>query len=203
MARRSSRGPRVGGRGNNSSARLPSAPPSNAFDDTWLRNIRETRSRFIDLTSVTDRRRWAPDKLRLTKATFERPLTTKGLSTRIVIVPEGHRLARHQTYGGRYSLDEVMSRRWERVYHPRQKGWREGQTQKGFHTDKWGTYVPITQGKTYRDLVSARVGFHMPWQVIVCVRRRRRREVIFAKGRAGKGGSFRKPNRNFWSEVRC
>lgn len=49
----------------------------------------------------------------------------------------------------------------------------------------------------------AAVAFHAPKRVVICVRRKRRKEVIFALGRAGRGGSFRKPRRNFYSSVEC
>lgn len=46
------------------------------------------------------------------------------------------------------------------------------------------------------------VRFKDPRAVTICVRRKIRREVIFALGKRGKGA--RSPRkRNFWSEVRC
>lgn len=50
----------------------------------------------------------------------------------------------------------------------------------------------------------ARIGFADPHRVVLCVRRKRRREIIFALGVGGrKGRRTRKPRRNKWSEVRC
>lgn len=46
-----------------------------------------------------------------------------------------------------------------------------------------------------------RVGFEVPDSVVVCVRRKQRREVIHAKGRAGT--RVRKPRRNQYSEIAC
>jgi len=46
------------------------------------------------------------------------------------------------------------------------------------------------------------VGFQAPERVLVCVRRKRRREVMFAKGGAGRR-RMRRPRRNYWSDVRC
>lgn len=54
-------------------------------------------------------------------------------------------------------------------------------------------------------------GFFLPGAVVfrdaprisICVRRKRRKEVIFALGRNGRGGSFRKPRRNQFSDVEC
>lgn len=54
----------------------------------------------------------------------------------------------------------------------------------------------------FRDNLSARVGFAVPERVAVCVRRKERREVIHAIGRAGGGGSRRR-RRNNWSDVIC
>lgn len=47
-----------------------------------------------------------------------------------------------------------------------------------------------------------KVAFQMPERVVVCVRRKVRREVLFAKRATGKGSrSFKR--RNEWSEVKC
>jgi len=47
-----------------------------------------------------------------------------------------------------------------------------------------------------------RVGFENPREVLVCVRRKRRREVMFAFNKAGKVGQ-KKPRRSFYSSVKC
>lgn len=46
------------------------------------------------------------------------------------------------------------------------------------------------------------LSFAAPDKVLVCVRRRRRKEVLFAKNKAGKRGQ-RKPRRNYWSSISC
>lgn len=47
----------------------------------------------------------------------------------------------------------------------------------------------------------ASVGFDRPREVLVCARRKERREVLFAKGkRGGRGGRRR---HNWWSKIRC
>lgn len=46
------------------------------------------------------------------------------------------------------------------------------------------------------------VGFIDPARVLVCARRRMRREVLHARGIAG-GTGFRSPRFNFWSNVSC
>lgn len=52
------------------------------------------------------------------------------------------------------------------------------------------------------DLVTPGVAFQAPRDVLVCVRRKRRKEVLHALNHTGKSGQKR-PRRNFWSEVSC
>ena len=49
---------------------------------------------------------------------------------------------------------------------------------------------------------SPRVVFHAPRKVMICVRRHRRREVLFARGVAGSRG-IRRRRLNEWSNVKC
>ena len=53
-----------------------------------------------------------------------------------------------------------------------------------------------------RFRLPTRVMFDAPKKVLICVRRQRRKEVIFAKGKAG-GGRRRSPTRNWYSDVSC
>jgi len=46
------------------------------------------------------------------------------------------------------------------------------------------------------------IAFHAPEKVVICVRRKRRKEVIFALNKAGKGGQ-RRPRRTHNSGVQC
>lgn len=46
------------------------------------------------------------------------------------------------------------------------------------------------------------VAFHAPRKVLICVRRKRRKEVMFALNKAGKAGQ-RSPRFNEYSEVSC
>lgn len=50
---------------------------------------------------------------------------------------------------------------------------------------------------------SARVAFRGPQSVVVCVRRRQRREVLWALRRAGRGAPRRRPRRNAFSSILC
>lgn len=188
-SRRSNSGGRVT---NRNARRFRSAPPPSAFDDDWLSAYSQrSRNRYVDLTRYEDRRFWSPqsvNKLRVrTLGSIRGP--------RIVVVPEGHKLARKQTYGGRYSLQEVLDKR--RKWQTYGGGWTRSQWEHG-SADVWR-----------REVVSRRLGFHAPWQVIVCVRRQRRREVLmanFLRRRGGMGSMvrrIRKVRRNEFSEIRC
>lgn len=46
------------------------------------------------------------------------------------------------------------------------------------------------------------VAFSQPAKVSVCIRRKARREVLFAKNRTGKGARSRR-TRSYWSDVKC
>lgn len=58
-----------------------------------------------------------------------------------------------------------------------------------------------------QHVLSNRIGFGAPERIMICVRRKRRKEVIFAKRFAGRGGRarvrFRAPRRNYYSQVDC
>ncbi|AJK28318.1 hypothetical protein [Eel River basin pequenovirus] len=47
------------------------------------------------------------------------------------------------------------------------------------------------------------VSFADPQRTFICVRRKRRKEVMFALRKTGKGSAARKRRRNFWSRVSC
>lgn len=187
---------RSSGRGGRTSA-SEAAPLSDLdlFDEAWLSRIRERfDARYIDLGSYQDRRRWHPSKLDPSYVPGPRGLR---YGARIIVVPEGHRLARFQTYGGRYSLRAI------------QRGWAVRQRRMGHH---WRPLAPhdwpygSVRGHRLSERGPARrLGFHLPWQVIICVRRRRRREVMHAIGIAGKRGvgAGKKWRRDRFSNVRC
>lgn len=59
----------------------------------------------------------------------------------------------------------------------------------------------VLKVKSSRAL-SARVAFSAPKKVLVCVRRKRRKEVLHAKRVAGRGG-LRRPRRSWFSDVSC
>lgn len=49
----------------------------------------------------------------------------------------------------------------------------------------------------------APIAFKAPEGVVVCVRRKQRREVLFALNRTGRGSKARRRVRSFWSGVSC
>ena len=64
--------------------------------------------------------------------------------------------------------------------------------------------LPATTKQTRprtRSLVT-QTTFDAPRDVAICVRRKSRREVIFAKRKAGAGARARR-RRNYWSNVKC
>lgn len=74
-------------------------------------------------------------------------------------------------------------------------------------------FVPVPSPKPRRvrasgarfdpfSAVPLRIGFARPRQVVVCVRRHQRREVLFALRRTGKGSSSPR-KRSLYSDVRC
>lgn len=48
-----------------------------------------------------------------------------------------------------------------------------------------------------------RFAFRVPKKVELCVRRAKRREVLFAMRRTGKGSRARRRRRNYWTGVSC
>lgn len=60
-----------------------------------------------------------------------------------------------------------------------------------------------TRSGQVRLSVPVGVGFGDPRRVIICVRRRQRREVLHALGKTGRGKARRPPRRSYYSDVRC
>ena len=53
-----------------------------------------------------------------------------------------------------------------------------------------------------RNRVPYQIAFSAPAETLVCVRRKRRKEVLHAKRKTGRGGQ-RRPRRNAWSNTKC
>lgn len=194
MPRRRS-GNNSGERNARRNARSQPAPPADIFNDDWLRELTEIPdARYVDLGSETDRRTYAPDNL---KGMARGGVVRKELRfrPRIVIVPEGHPLARKQTYGGRYSLRAIK------------QGWKVRRRSvphflRKYMPHEWGYGNTTVYGRS-SDELSRRVGFALPWQVVICVRRKRRREVMFALKKTSKGSGAKNRRRDEYSDVRC
>lgn len=89
-----------------------------------------------------------------------------------------------------FSLTEIEDRR---LYNP------EGVLRSAL--DRGGQPSPARRIPQH-DTRWSSVGFNNPKDVLICARRKERREVLFAtrRHRRGRGGSRR---RNWWSNVRC
>lgn len=66
---------------------------------------------------------------------------------------------------------------------------------------KAGFQNPVYTQKLF-DTIPIGIGFRTPGKVIICVRRKERREVMFATKKAGKGGQ-RTRHLNEYSGVKC
>lgn len=63
-------------------------------------------------------------------------------------------------------------------------------------------YVPNVNKPQSKTKNRAQLAFTAPAETLVCVRRSRRKEVLFAKKKTGKSGQ-RKPRRSAWSSYKC
>lgn len=62
----------------------------------------------------------------------------------------------------------------------------------------------VSSPQRLRNDISSRIGFSVPKHVAVCIRRKERKEVIHAIGKAGRGGRVSsRRRRNYWSGVDC
>lgn len=61
----------------------------------------------------------------------------------------------------------------------------------------------VRASKAWSHFDVGAIGVRNPRSVSLCVRRHRRREVLFAKRKTGKGSRRRQRRRNYWSDVKC
>lgn len=54
-----------------------------------------------------------------------------------------------------------------------------------------------------KGTVPSRVKFAVPREVAMCVRRKQRREILFAMRRTGKGSRAKRRRRTFYSNISC
>lgn len=59
-----------------------------------------------------------------------------------------------------------------------------------------------TGTRTPKSALPHSVGFSAPAKVLICIRRKTRKQVLFALKRTRKGSGSRK-TRNYWSDVKC
>lgn len=100
-------------------------------------------------------------------------------------------------YRKRHSAVTDRSVEDRRVFHPEGE-YRAPRSIVGGYT----RFVPRASSSLRRDQVPESLGFYEPNKVLVCVRRKIRRQVLHAKGIAG-GRGFNPPRFNFWSSVSC
>lgn len=62
--------------------------------------------------------------------------------------------------------------------------------------------TPQNKAATRKTTLPSKLGFSAPQGVVLCVRRKQRREILFAKSRTGRGAHTPK-KRNAWSNVKC
>lgn len=66
--------------------------------------------------------------------------------------------------------------------------------------------LPVRAGKAQLSRphghLASQIGFDQPRKVLICIRRKTRKQVLFAKRRTRKGSRSRK-HRNYFSEIQC
>lgn len=84
-----------------------------------------------------------------------------------------------------------------RRYHP------DGARRPAIGFNKWAPRVIVPKWAALGGAaVTAKLAFSSPDQVALCVRRKIRREVMFAKGKGGRRGQ-RRPRRSWYSRISC
>lgn len=73
-----------------------------------------------------------------------------------------------------------------------------------FHRSAVLTVSPnVNVMRSKRNVIPPRIKFAVPKEVSLCVRRKVRRSVLFAKRLSGKGSRARKRHRNAFSSISC
>lgn len=62
--------------------------------------------------------------------------------------------------------------------------------------------APYKKARKFVNRIPSLIGFDAPQRVIRCIRRKVRKEVMFATKSTGKGSRAPK-RRNYWSDVKC
>lgn len=117
---------------------------------------------------------------------------------------------------GPYALDiTAPENRYvtERARRPRRRHLRLLEDRRQWHPDgarraakafnRWAPRVVVPKWAALGGAaVTAKLAFTDPSSVAICVRRKIRREVMFARGHSGRRGQ-RRPKRNWFSTIRC
>lgn len=91
-----------------------------------------------------------------------------------------------------------------RAWHPETKQIRNpGALQRSNTTLRIREDAGTAKAKTRSGPLPRTVGFEQPKGVAICVRRKVRREVLFAKNRSRKGAAAAHRRRTEWSDVKC
>lgn len=87
---------------------------------------------------------------------------------------------------------------------------REIEDRRAYHPDRYRPAIAVPTSSRHLTLSSNlhgslpwHVAFSEPRNVVVCVRRKSRREVLFALNRTGKGAQKKRRRRNSHSSTRC
>ena len=83
-----------------------------------------------------------------------------------------------------------------RTFHP------EGQKRPARSLNRSQHRLVLPDKKTSPSLPH-RVQFDAPKKVLICIRRKQRKEVLFAKRKTGKGARARRHRRSYFSEITC
>lgn len=89
-----------------------------------------------------------------------------------------------------------------RTWHP------EGPARPAFAKPRSAARIVVSRGRQDRarrmgESPHPGLSFAAPDKVVLCVRRKRRKQVLFAKKKTGKGSRAKKRRRNYWSSISC
>lgn len=134
----------------------------------------------------------------MSKRTRRDPLTTLFSSIATHRVASVHRLPSVSYKTNNFALSLVEDRR---IHYPGLKPYNRPIAQM---TVGKPARLHLVENKRYSapSQTKAIVAFQEPHKLPICIRRKERREVLFAKGVGGSRG-LRKPTRNEWSDVSC
>lgn len=113
-------------------------------------------------------------------------------------VPQFHRLPSVSYLTNRFALTLIEDRR---TSYPGLKPYNRPVSQLTVGKAARLTLTDATKKYSAPAQTKATIAFQEPHKLPLCIRRKERREVLHATGKAG--GKVKKPRRNEWSEVSC